>query len=306
MRKNHCQAERNFPKQCCHPIWRPVIYPKKQDCNRWQPLGLIGKHCCTLHPTANCWAATWSSTFPQIYQWHNLDSYIKIVKWKHRTSTTSAFSNSALELTFRQACTADQKGEVEFLDVNHCITTDDDFGFVTKDFVKPTAEGRQLINRKSHHPQSTFKSILFGEAIRLRHLNQRKQDYLSSLNRLKEKAIHSRFPLDMTNDMIAMVSNWEERLWAPKGEKKDDPQVWDTSFMHLITLTKRETITNYKHLALSKTREHVKGMSGPCGYCALYGNHGKHNKSLATSQHLKKSWEMIVNPNVDGHTETLN
>jgi len=103
----------------------------------------------------------------------------------------------------------------------------------------------------------------------------------------------------MTNDMIAMASNWEKRLWAPKGEKKDDPQVWATSFPHLITLTKREKklnpkamitykrpttigqlLTNYKHLALSKTREHVKGMSGPCGHCALCANHGKHNKSM--------------------------
>ena len=69
--------------------------------------------------------------------------------------------------------------------------------FVTKDFVKPTADGRQFINKNSHHPQTTFKSILFGEAIRLRRLNQRKDDYLSSLNRLKEKAIHSKFPLNI-------------------------------------------------------------------------------------------------------------
>ena len=82
---------------------------------------------------------------------------------------TSAVANSGLELTFCQACTADQKGEVEFVDandVNHCITTDEDFGFVTKDFVKPTVEGRQFINGKPHHPKSTFNSILFGEAIR--------------------------------------------------------------------------------------------------------------------------------------------
>jgi len=45
--------------------------------------------------------------------------------------------------------------------------------FATKDFLKPTAEGRQFINGKSHHPKTTFKSILFGEAIRLRHLNRR-------------------------------------------------------------------------------------------------------------------------------------
>jgi len=68
----------------------------------------------------------------------------------------------------------------------------------------------------------------------LRRLNQRKADYLSSLNRLKEKAIRSNFPLDMTNDMIAMASNWEEILRPPKCDKKDDPKVWATSLPHLI------------------------------------------------------------------------
>jgi len=103
-----------------------------------------------------------------------------------RQALTSAFENSDLELTFRQACTAEKTGEVEFLDVNHCVTIEDDFAFVTKDFVKPTAEVRQFINGNSHHQQTTFKSILFGEAIRSRRLNQRKDDYLSSLNRLKK------------------------------------------------------------------------------------------------------------------------
>ena len=102
--------------------------------------------------------------------------------------------------------------------------------------------------------------------------------------------------------MTAMASKREERLRAPKGEKKDDPQVWAISFPHLITLTKREKnlnpkamitykrpttigqlLTHYKHLALSKTREHVKGMSGPCGHSALCGNHGKYNKSMVPS-----------------------
>ena len=115
-----------------------------------------------------------------------------------RQALTSAFENSGLELTFQQACTAEKTGEVEFLDVNHCVTIEDDFDFVTKDFVKPTVEVRQFINGNSHHPQTTFKSILFGEAIRLRRLNQRKDDYLSSLNRLKEKALRSKFPLNMT------------------------------------------------------------------------------------------------------------
>ena len=137
-----------------------------------------------------------------------------------RQALTSAFENSGLELTFWQACTAEKTGEVEFLDVNYCVTIEDDFGFVTKDFVKPTAEGRQFINGNSHHPQTTFKSILFGATITLRRLNQRKDDYLSSLNRLKEKAIHSKFPLNMTNDMIALAFNWEDRLRPQNGTRK--------------------------------------------------------------------------------------
>ena len=211
-----------------------------------------------------------------------------------RQALTSAFENSGLELTFRQACTAKKTGEFEFLDVNHCVTIEDDFGFVTKDFVKPTAEGRQFIDGNSHHPQTAFKSILFGEAIRLRRLNQRKDDYLSSLNRLKEKAIRSEFPLNMTNDMIALACDWEGRLRPPKCEKKEDPQVWATSFPHLLTLTQKEKnlnpkvmitykrpttigqkLTNYKDLALNKTRKQTKGGSRPCENCALCGCYGK-------------------------------
>jgi len=75
------------------------------------------------------------------------------------------------------------------LDVNHCITTEDDFGLVvTKGMEKMTAEGKQFINGKSHHPNMTFKSILFGKATRLRQRHQRK-DFLTSLNRLKDKPI---------------------------------------------------------------------------------------------------------------------
>ena len=73
--------------------------------------------------------------------------------WKH-------FTQACVETLWQNlACTAEKTGEVEFLDVNHCVTIEDDFGFVTKDFVKPTVEGRQFINGNSHHPQTTFKSI---------------------------------------------------------------------------------------------------------------------------------------------------
>jgi len=52
--------------------------------------------------------------------------------------------------------------------------------------------------------------------------------------------------------MIAMTSNWEERLRAPKGEKKDDPQVWATSFPHLITFTRREQLQPERNDSLQK------------------------------------------------------
>ena len=77
-------------------------------------------------------------------------------------------------------------------------------------------------------------------------VNQRKEDYLTSLSRLKEKAILSNFPLDMKNDMTAMASKWEESLRPPKCNKKDDPQVWSTSFPHLLALSKKQWSLNAK------------------------------------------------------------
>jgi len=85
------------------------------------------------------------------------------------------------------------------MDVNHCIAADSVFGFVTKDFVKPTSIGRSFIHGSSHHPPSTFKSIIFEEAIRLRRLHERKEDYLASLNRLQNKAKKSKIPVNMTS-----------------------------------------------------------------------------------------------------------
>ena len=86
-----------------------------------------------------------------------------------------------------------------------------------------------MINEKSQHPKATFKSTLFGETIRTRRLNQKKEDSLSSLNRLK-KEIRSKFLLNMTNNRMPEISSWKERLWPAKCDKKDDPQVWTSSF----------------------------------------------------------------------------
>ena len=122
----------------------------------------------------------------------------------------------------------------------------------------------------------------------------------------------------MTNDMIALGrlrprrlrSNWEDRLRPPKCDKKEDAQVWATSFPHLLTLTRKEKklnpkamitykrpttieqkLKNYKDLALNKTRKQTKGGSRPCEHCALCGCYGKNNKSMVpnVSQLLTKT-----------------
>jgi len=88
------------------------------------------------------------------------------------------------------------------------------------------------------------------------------------------------------------------RLQPPKCNKKDDtglgcifplPANSNREREKLLNLKAMITykgpttighiLTNCKHLALSKTREYVKGVSGPCSHCALCGCHGKHNKS---------------------------
>ena len=73
-------------------------------------------------------------------------------------------------------------------------------------------------------------------------LSLSKEDYLSSLNRLKEKAIRSNFSLDMTNEMIALVSNCEERLRPQKCDKKDGAKVWATFFQPSSPNTERKKL----------------------------------------------------------------
>jgi len=41
-----------------------------------------------------------------------------------RSALNTVFKNKGLELTFRQICTNDGSGSVEFFDVNHCIAAD--------------------------------------------------------------------------------------------------------------------------------------------------------------------------------------
>ena len=97
-----------------------------------------------------------------------------------RDTLETAFTSASLELTFRETSTIEADGSVEFLDVHHCVTPNEKYGFITKDFVEVIAEHRCFISGLSHHPCSTFKSIVFREAIRMRRLNERDEDYQSA------------------------------------------------------------------------------------------------------------------------------
>jgi len=314
-----------------HISW-PWI-PKTYLCTGCNLLGTSAPHC-----------ATWGSTFLQVVVHDGcgtaVQAWWKLVVVLHeaalfrrfiddliwvatsqlsnesiRQSLSSAFANSGLELMFCQACTANQKDEVEFLDVNHCITTDNDFSFVTKDFVKPTAERKQFTNSESHHPKSTFKSILFREAMRLRrlsHLNQRKEDNLSSLNWIKEKAIRSKFPLAMTNDMIAMASNQEERLCSQMLQERWSPGLdyifpWpDNSNREKKILNPNAMITYKRPTTIGQMlRAKFKQDERACQRCVrslqpLCGHHGKHNKSMVpcVSQIIGKNNTFPLNQNL--------
>jgi len=58
-----------------------------------------------------------------------------------------------------------------------------------------------------------------------------------------------------------------------------------------------QKLTNYKDLALNKTRKQTKGGSRPCEHCALCGCYGKNNKSMVpnVSQLLTKTKTFKLN-----------
>jgi len=60
-------------------------------------------------------------------------------------------------------------------------------------------------------------------------LNERKEDHLTSVNRLQNKEKKSKFLVSMTNDMITLVSKWENRLHPPNPSDKENYRIRPTS-----------------------------------------------------------------------------
>ena len=125
-----------------------------------------------------------------------------------------------LKLTFRKVSTNETGKSLEFLDVLHMIDNSNKFGFFTISFFKETATKRLFLNGNFYHPLCIFKSIVFGESVRLRRLNETNELYLKDLERLKKKCIDSYFNKKVVEKIINLAKTWTDRF-GPKSLNKN-------------------------------------------------------------------------------------
>ena len=97
------------------------------------------------------------------------------------------------------------------------------------------------MNSKSHHLPSILKSIVNGEAIRIRRLNE-KYYYHKNLNRLEEKNINSNFKEDMVSNVICIAKPRKTRFGSNKTTSKTnhDRIVSPLKYTNLVKLNQKE------------------------------------------------------------------
>ena len=225
----------------------------------------------------------------------------------------TVFEKHDLKLIFREISSQSKNKELEFLDVNHIINETEKGGFYVKNYIKPTAINRIYINGRSYHPRSIYKSIVFGESIRLRRLCERDCDYLEALNLLKERCIKSHFCKSLVVEMLEVTKKWKDRFKPPTKKitrTNENLTVWTTNFPNLLKLTDKEKqtnpnamvaykrpqtlstlLTNYKIIAHKVNVE--RGISQPCGNCMLCDRGGKDGMTIKTD-HIKLKTGNII------------
>ena len=151
-----------------------------------------------------------------------------------------------------------------------------------------------FLNGNSYHPLCILRSIVFGESVRLRRLNETNELYLKDLERLKKKGIDSYFNKIVVEKIINLAKKWTD-CFGPKSLNKNktrDPMpIWASAFSNLLQLTAKEKslvqatvvykrpptlasmLTNYKKVAHSTTENTGQGRSQPCKKCALCGHY---------------------------------
>ena len=158
-----------------------------------------------------------------------------------KQTLTENFNKFGLELTFREIYTGNLNSEIEFLDVLHVSDPTASTGFFTKDYTKPTAINQTFLNGKSHHPKHIFTAIIKGEATRRERLNERKNDFLQSIDRLETKCMRSRFNKTLTlNAIKGIKKNYLDKTNNKNTKKNKDVITWATQFKDLIKLNKQD------------------------------------------------------------------
>ena len=226
------------------------------------------------------------------------------------------FRKYGLELTFREMATKEINTQVEFLDVLHCSRKGKEKNFIITDFIKPTATNATFINGKSFHPVHIFKGIIFGEAKRLRRLNETEEGYEKSLERLKEKCKKSEFKEWIIEETFEIVKDYTN-IWNIDWNKLDikklndsKKSIWATKLKGIINLTNKEKslvpgaqivysrppalssiITNYRRLSkIDEMKDRENGNVGckKCGKCGLCGNHGKLQNMVRECSNIRR------------------
>ena len=212
-----------------------------------------------------------------------------------KQTLTDNFNKYGLKLTFREIYTGNAANcEIEFLDVLHVSDPSASKGFFTKDYTKPTAINQTFLNGRSHHPKHIFTAIIKGEAKRRERLNERKNDFLQSIDQLETKCMRSNFNKILTSNAIKGIKkNYLDKsnIGNENMDKNKDVITWATQFKDLIKFSKQEkelapksvvsfckppTLGNYllNYKQISQNNEYINGGTRKCKHCALCGHHG--------------------------------
>ena len=93
--------------------------------------------------------------------------------------------------------------------------------FETKYYVKPSKK-RLLLHYRSNHPQHTFKSIVYSQALQGIMINSREDWNIEYLRELREKFLIQDYPLSLINEQFkrAMQMNRNDLLVGQNNNKK--------------------------------------------------------------------------------------
>ena len=232
----------------------------------------------------------------------------------------TTFKEHNLNLTSTIMSTENKTTTLPFLDIEHVLTKENTKSFFyTRNFTKITAINSTFLNGKSFHPLNTFKAIITGEEKRMKRLNERKEDYYESLNKLKMKCITSNFNLQLTEDQFEKIQKEKEEKGKenkPDKEKDNENIYWCSQFKKILKFTKEESklfplgkvsftkppnlrqlLNNFSHIAKQKE---TKTIDRKCKKCALCGSHSQYKNMVLDKEFLTIQGKTVkLKPNLN-------